>query len=59
MEAVIRLHYRSEVQFILIASKTDKNAQKVEFHIGDGLAGSWMDADYRLAGTAVSLTNTA
>ena len=40
------------MEFVLVASKEDKNAPEIEFHIGDGLAGSWMDVDYRLAGSA-------
>lgn len=54
---MIRLHYRCEMDFVLIASKEDKNADEIEIHIGDGLAGSWMDVDYRVAGIAKSVTN--
>lgn len=28
----------------------DKNIPAVEFYIGDGLSGSFVDAEYRLAG---------
>lgn len=50
VEIVLRFHYRSEIDYCVIATKQDKSLPEVEFHIGDGLAGSFMDVEYRLSG---------
>lgn len=50
IEIIFRLHYRAEINHILIASKDNKNIPKIEFHVGDGLAGSFLDVEYRFAG---------
>lgn len=50
VEIVLRFHYRSELDYCLISCKQDKNIPNTEFHIGDGLAGSFVDVEYRLAG---------
>jgi len=49
-EIVLRFHSRCELDHIAIATKPDKNIPEVEFHIGDGLSGSFLDVEYRLAG---------
>jgi len=35
---------------VAISTKPDRNIPEVEFHIGDGLGGSFLDVEYRLAG---------
>lgn len=50
IEIILRFHYRSELLYCVLASKQDKNIPEIEFHIGDGLAGSFMDVEYSLAG---------
>jgi len=50
VEIVLRFHYRSELDYCVMASKQDKNIPEIEFHIGDGLAGSFLDVEYRMAG---------
>lgn len=50
IEIVLRFHYRSELDYCLIATKQDKNIPDIEFHIGDGLAGGFQDVEYRISG---------
>ncbi len=49
-EIVIRLNYRSEIAHLIMMSKEDRFVPEVEIHIGDGMTGSFLDVDYRLAG---------
>lgn len=49
-EIVIRLNYRCEVAHVIVMAKEDRFIPAVEVHIGDGVSGSFMDVDYRLAG---------
>jgi hypothetical protein len=49
-EIVIRLNYRSEIAHIILMSKEDRFIPEIEIHIGDGMSGSFLDVDYRLAG---------
>lgn len=37
---------------ILVCTKKDKYIPEMEIHIGDGFSGSFLDAEYRLAGTS-------
>ena len=39
VEIILRFHYRSELNHILLCSKLDKNIPGIEFYIGDGLSG--------------------
>lgn len=50
VDIVIRFHSRVELEHIVMSAKNDKNIPEVEFHIGDGLSGSFLDVQYRLAG---------
>lgn len=50
VEIVLRFHYRSEMNYCVMASKQDKNIPEILFHIGDGLAGSFLDVEYRESG---------
>lgn len=47
---MIRLNYRSEIAHIILMAKEDRFIPAVEIHIGDGMSGSFLDVDYRLAG---------
>lgn len=49
-EIVLRFNTRCEVSHLVIATKLDRNIPEVEFHVGDGLSGSFLDVEYRLAG---------
>ena len=49
-EIVLRFNTRCEINHLLFSTKLDRNAPEVEFHIGDGLNGSFVDVEYRLAG---------
>jgi centrosomal protein CEP104 len=49
-EVVIRLDHRVELAHVLIASKPDRIIPDIEICVGDGLYGSFVDADYRFAG---------
>ncbi|KAL4438288.1 hypothetical protein ABPG74_009711 [Tetrahymena malaccensis] len=57
VELVLRFHYRSELHHILLCCKPDKGIPVVEFYIGDGLNGGFLDAEYRLAGKADFIQN--
>ncbi|KRX06659.1 Armadillo-type fold [Pseudocohnilembus persalinus] len=59
IEIIIRFHYRAEINHVLLSSKTDKNIPRIEFYIGDGLSGSFLDAEYRLAGYYTNINNKA
>ena len=37
-------------------AKEDRFIPECEVQIGDGMAGSWLDVDYRLAGTGLNIT---
>jgi hypothetical protein len=47
---VIRLNYRCEIAHIMVMAKENKFIPEVEAYIGDGMSGSFLDVDYRLAG---------
>jgi len=50
VEIVFRLNMRAELSYIVIASKKEKVIPECQFQIGDGLAGSFLDVEYRNAG---------
>ena len=50
IEIIIRFHNRCEIEHVILSSKPDKIIPEIEFHIGDGLSGSFLDVDYRLSG---------
>jgi centrosomal protein CEP104 len=50
VEIVLRFAYRCEIEHAMLCSKPEKNIPDVEFQFGDGLSGSFLDVDYRLAG---------
>jgi len=49
-EIVLRFHTRCEINHIVLSTKPNRNIPEIEFHIGDGLSGSFLDVEYRLAG---------
>ena len=49
-EIVIRLNYRSEIAHLILMAKEDRFIPEAEIHIGDGMSGSFLDVEYRLAG---------
>ena len=49
-EVVIRLNYRSEIAHLILMAKEDRFLPEVEVWIGDGVSGSFLDVEYRLAG---------
>ena len=49
-EIVLRFNSRCELDHLYIATKPDRNLPEVEFHIGDGMSGSFLDVEYRMAG---------
>mmetsp|Transcript_19717 Transcript_19717/g.36321 ORF Transcript_19717/g.36321 Transcript_19717/m.36321 type:complete len:710 (-) Transcript_19717:6079-8208(-) len=55
-EIVIRLDYRVDLAHILISAKPDRVIPDVEVCVGDGLYGSFVDADYRFAGKGELIT---
>lgn len=57
-EVVFRLHARTKLEYILIASKKSLEAKRVQILIGDGLSGSFADVNYQVAGEAKALTST-
>jgi hypothetical protein len=55
---VIRLNYRAEIAHIIIMSKQDRFIPDVEILIGDGMSGSFLDVDFRLAGQGQNVTTS-
>lgn len=49
-EIVLRFHHRCELDHVVFATKHDKNVPELEFQIGDGMSGSFLDVEYRVAG---------
>ena len=56
-EVIIRLNHRSEVAHVIIMAKENRFIPECEIYVGDGISGSFDDVDYRLAGTAISITS--
>lgn len=50
-EVIIRLETRTLLQHVMILSKENRSIPECEVYVGDGLTGSFYDADYRHAGT--------
>ena len=54
---MLRLDFRCEIAHIVMSAKEDRFVPEVEVLIGDGLAGNFMDAEYRRAGTGFNIAN--
>jgi len=46
----VRLNYRCEVAHVILMAKEERFIPEVEVHVGDGMSGSFLDVQYRLAG---------
>lgn len=46
-EIIVRFNYRAHIKFILIRAKIDRSIPEVNFYIGDGLSGSYLDTSFR------------
>ena len=57
IELIIRFHYRIQIENVFMASKPEKHIPEIQFHIGDGLTGSFVDAEYRESGYSILLKN--
>eukprot|EP00826_Nyctotherus_ovalis_P010056 TRINITY_DN1266_c0_g4_i1.p1 TRINITY_DN1266_c0_g4~~TRINITY_DN1266_c0_g4_i1.p1 ORF type:complete len:614 (-),score=114.70 TRINITY_DN1266_c0_g4_i1:560-2401(-) len=57
-EVVFRLHARTKLEYIFIASKKLLEAKRVQILIGDGLSGSFADVNYQVAGEIKAFTST-
>ena len=56
-EVVVRLDFRVQFSYIIIASKPHKNIPDVEAYVGDGVYGSFIDAEYHLGGKASNISD--
>lgn len=56
-EIILRLDARSEVSHILISAKPERNLPTLQIQLGDGLYGSFVDANYHEAGRAEAITD--
>jgi centrosomal protein CEP104 len=55
-EVVLRLDHRIQFSYIIISTKPDKLIPELEIYIGDGIYGSFLDAEYHFGGKAYHLT---
>ena len=55
-EIVFRLDHRVQFSYILLSTKPNKLIPDVEVYIGDGIYGSFLDAEYHLGGKAYNIT---
>lgn len=55
-EVVLRLDHRVQFSYILLSSKPGKTIPDLEVYIGDGLYGSFLDAEYHMGGKAYNIT---
>src|SRR5574343_2009322 len=53
---IFRLDFRVQFSYIVLQTKTNRIIPDVEVHIGDGLVGSFEDAEYSLAGKGYNIT---
>ena len=44
---------------VIIQSKEHRFIPECEIYVGDGLSGSFVDADYRMAGAGANISNAA
>lgn len=58
-EIIIRLNYRSEVAHLILMAKEDRYIPEVEVYVGDGLSGSFLDVEYRRAGTGFNIVHAS
>jgi len=56
-EVIFKLHARTKLEYVLIASKKSLGAKHVQILMGDGLSGSFMDVNYQMAGEVKALSN--
>lgn len=54
-ELIVRLNYRSHIKYILLRSKVNRPIPEVLFYIGDGIGGSFIDAEFRKIGQHVNI----
>lgn len=57
VEVVIRLDHRVQLSHLAIASKPERNIPEIEVQVGDGLYGSFVDAEYHFAGKCENITH--
>ena len=57
-EIIVRLDHRIQFSYILLATKPNKLIPEVEVQIGDGVYGSFLDAEYHYAGKSFNITPT-
>lgn len=53
---VFRLDFRVQFSYIVLQTKLNRVIPDVEVHVGDGLVGSFEDAEYTLAGKGYNIT---
>jgi len=51
------LDHRVELSHLLVSAKADRHIPRLEIQIGDGLYGSFLDAEYHHAGKAEAINN--
>lgn len=56
-EIIVRLDHRVQFSYILLSTKPYKLIPDVEVWIGDGVYGSFLDAEYHFAGKACGITS--
>ena len=56
-EAIVRLDHRVQFSYIVLSTKPNKLIPDVEVQIGDGVYGSFLDAEYHIGGRATSISS--
>lgn len=56
-EVCIRLNFRAEIAHVILMAKEDRFIPECEILIGDGISGSFIDAEYRVGGIGEQISN--
>mmetsp|Transcript_30234 Transcript_30234/g.34616 ORF Transcript_30234/g.34616 Transcript_30234/m.34616 type:complete len:441 (+) Transcript_30234:175-1497(+) len=56
-EICVRLNFRAEIAHVILMAKENRFIPQCEILIGDGISGSFVDAEYRVGGIGEQITN--
>ena len=56
-EVWVRLNFRAEIAHVILMAKEDRFIPEWEILIGDGISGSFVDAEYRIGGVGEQISN--